>query len=96
LSIHRSTPDKEIWKNSHLFFYLADEDGNALDMSTDALKNRDRTLLASGTKSDIGDWQLHLKSTVMSEFSLDANIFAAFTLYGRLFLLTKIMNDLRQ
>lgn len=59
----KSTPDKEIWKNSHLFFYLADEDGNALDMSTDALKNRDLTLLASGTKSDIGDWQLHLKST---------------------------------
>lgn len=96
MSIHRSTPGEEIWKSSHLFFYLADEDGNTLDMSTDALKNRDHTLLASGTRSEIEDWQLHLKSMVMSEFGSNANIFAAFTLYGRLFLLTRIVNDLCQ
>ncbi|KAK7246976.1 hypothetical protein RIF29_41850 [Crotalaria pallida] len=44
---------------AQLFFYLADEGGNALDVNLNAHKG---SLLASGSRSDIGDWQLHLKS----------------------------------
>ncbi|KAK7260826.1 hypothetical protein RIF29_27124 [Crotalaria pallida] len=51
--------DKEFMIGAQLFFYLADEGGNALDVNLNAHKG---SLLASGSRSDIGDWQLHLKS----------------------------------
>ncbi|KAF7813611.1 mannosyl-oligosaccharide glucosidase GCS1-like [Senna tora] len=45
-----------------LFFYLADEGGNVLNLNRDYVNNHDDSLLASGSRADIGDWQLHLKS----------------------------------
>ncbi|GMI70826.1 glucosidase 1, KNOPF [Hibiscus trionum] len=52
----------EMQKNGHLFFYLADEDGNALSLGRDILDIHEDSLLASGLRTDIGEWQLHLKS----------------------------------
>ncbi|EOX99908.1 Glucosidase 1 isoform 1 [Theobroma cacao] len=52
----------EMQKNVHLFFYLADEDGNSLSLGRDILDIRENSLLASGSRTDIGGWQLHLKS----------------------------------
>ncbi|XP_022776307.1 mannosyl-oligosaccharide glucosidase GCS1-like isoform X1 [Durio zibethinus] len=52
----------EMQKNVHLFFYLADEDGNALSLGSDILDIHENSLLASGLRTDIGGWQLHLKS----------------------------------
>ncbi|OWM89753.1 hypothetical protein CDL15_Pgr024501 [Punica granatum] len=52
----------EDMKNAHLFFYLADEEGNALELSRDSYDIHDNSLLASGSRMDIGSWQLHMKS----------------------------------
>lgn len=50
--------------NSHLFFYVADEDGNALTLGRDALDGRESSLLAAGSRIDVGGWQLRLKAMV--------------------------------
>ncbi|XP_062110650.1 mannosyl-oligosaccharide glucosidase GCS1 isoform X3 [Humulus lupulus] len=49
-------------RGGHLFFYLADEDGSVLSLGRDALSTRDNSLLTSGSRADVGSWQLHLKS----------------------------------
>ncbi|KAB2045785.1 hypothetical protein ES319_D01G185800v1 [Gossypium barbadense] len=54
--------NEEMQKNVHLFFYLAEEDGNALSLGGDILDIHENSLLASGSRTDIGEWQLHLKS----------------------------------
>ncbi|KAL2343448.1 hypothetical protein Fmac_004733 [Flemingia macrophylla] len=59
----RSKRNEEFGRGAQLFFYLADEGGNALNLSTKNLNIRGDSLLASGSRADIGDWQLHLKST---------------------------------
>ena len=51
-------------QNAHIFFYLANEDGNALSLSRDLLHIRENSLLAFGSQTDIGSWHLHLKSMV--------------------------------
>ncbi|OMO60462.1 Glycoside hydrolase, family 63, partial [Corchorus capsularis] len=52
----------DMQRNVHLFFYLADEDGNALSLGRDIFDLRENSLLASGLRTKIGGWQLHLKS----------------------------------
>lgn len=64
--ICRSEETEELLKTGHLFFYLADEDGNALSLSRDAMNIHETSLLASGSRRDIGNWQLHLESRVNS------------------------------
>ncbi len=54
-----------MWRTGHVFFYMADEDGNALRLSRDNLDILEGSLLASGSRMDVGGWQLHLKSMVM-------------------------------
>lgn len=61
----RTKWNEEFGRGGQLFFYLADEGGNVLDVSKENLNIRENSLLASGSRMDIGDWQLHLKSTVM-------------------------------
>lgn len=56
--------NEEMQKDVHLFFYLADENGNALSLGGDILDIHENSLLASGSRTDIGEWQLHLKSKV--------------------------------
>lgn len=63
--VHRSKWNEDIGGTAHIFFYMADEDGNALSLSRDILDIREDSLLASGSRMDVGDWQLHLKSKVM-------------------------------
>ncbi|KAI8012468.1 Mannosyl-oligosaccharide glucosidase GCS1 [Camellia lanceoleosa] len=46
----------------HLFFYLADEDGNALSLSRETLNIRENSLLAFGSQADVGSWNLNLES----------------------------------
>ncbi|KAK9276690.1 hypothetical protein L1049_006226 [Liquidambar formosana] len=54
--------NEEMWRSAHLFFYLADEDGNTLSLSRDTLDIRENSLLALGSRMDVGSWQLHLES----------------------------------
>lgn len=51
------------WGMGHLFFYVADEGGNAMSVGGDVLDIRESSLLASGSRDDFGDWQLHLESS---------------------------------
>lgn len=44
----KSEETEELLKTGHLFFYLADEDGNALSLSRDAMNIHETSLLASG------------------------------------------------
>ncbi|WOL02483.1 mannosyl-oligosaccharide glucosidase GCS1 isoform X2 [Canna indica] len=46
----------------HFFFYVADEEGNTLGVQRQKFESRDATLLAFGTRNDIGGWELHLDS----------------------------------
>ncbi|TKY59878.1 Mannosyl-oligosaccharide glucosidase GCS1 [Spatholobus suberectus] len=62
VQIDKSQWNEEFGKGAQLFFYLADEGGNALDVSREKLNIHEDSLLASGSQADIGDWQLHLKS----------------------------------
>ncbi|KAL5762404.1 hypothetical protein ACOSP7_018668 [Xanthoceras sorbifolium] len=54
--------DNQMQRSGYLFFYLADEDGNALSLSKDRLDIHESSVLAFGSRLDIGDWQLHLKA----------------------------------
>ncbi|KAG6475310.1 hypothetical protein ZIOFF_064528 [Zingiber officinale] len=49
-------------ETTHLFFYIADEEGNSLNVKKQLFETRDATLLAFGTRNDIGGWELHLDS----------------------------------
>jgi mannosyl-oligosaccharide glucosidase len=49
-------------RSAHLFFYLADEGGNVLNLGQDGLDFQGSSLLVSGSREDVGDWQIHLKS----------------------------------
>ncbi|XP_058192852.1 mannosyl-oligosaccharide glucosidase GCS1-like [Rhododendron vialii] len=53
---------EDLQQTAHLFFYLADEDRNALSLSRDLLDIHDNSLLAFGSRKDIGSWHLHLAS----------------------------------
>lgn len=64
----RSKWNEEFGRGAQLFFYLADEAGNAVDVSRENLNIHEDSLLASGSHEDIGDWQLHLQSAVMMGF----------------------------
>jgi len=66
----RSIWNEEFGRGAQLFFYLADEAGNALDVSRQNLNIHEDSLLTTGTREDIGDWQLHLKSMVMMGISV--------------------------
>ena len=56
---------EEMLRSAHLFFYFADEEGNALSLNGDVLDIRENSLMAYGLRMDVGDWQLHLESVVM-------------------------------
>ncbi|QCD83380.1 mannosyl-oligosaccharide glucosidase [Vigna unguiculata] len=62
VGIDKSKWNEEFGKGAQLFFYLADEAGNALDVSRENLNIHEDSLLATGSRGDIGDWKLHLKS----------------------------------
>ncbi|XVE85298.1 hypothetical protein DITRI_Ditri17bG0080500 [Diplodiscus trichospermus] len=62
INVQSQAWNDEMKKNVHLFFYLADEEGNALSLGRDILDIHENSLLASGWQTDIGSWQLHLKS----------------------------------
>ena len=70
----RSEWNEEFGRGAQLFFYLADEGGNVLDVSRENLNIHEDSLLASGSRTDMGDWELHLKSTVMLQNGLCLNI----------------------
>lgn len=62
VQVEQSKLNEDVGRTAHIFFYVADEDGNALSLSRDNLDIRANSLLASGSRVDVGDWQLHLKS----------------------------------
>lgn len=44
---------------------MADEGANALNLSRENMNILEDSSLVSGSRADIGNWQLHLKSMVM-------------------------------
>ncbi|XP_006415793.2 alpha-glucosidase 2 isoform X2 [Eutrema salsugineum] len=52
----------DVKKRVHLFFYLADEGGNGMNLGKDVFEFKESSLLASGSSADVGKWQMHLKS----------------------------------
>ncbi|XP_021746583.1 mannosyl-oligosaccharide glucosidase GCS1-like [Chenopodium quinoa] len=62
LQSKKSGSDEDSWGTGHFFFYMADEGGHAISMSRDVLDVHESSLLASGSRSDVGGWQLHLES----------------------------------
>lgn len=54
----------EVKRSADLFFYLADEGGNGVNLGKDVVGLKDSSVLASGSRQDIGNWQMHLKSQV--------------------------------
>ncbi|KAJ7961629.1 mannosyl-oligosaccharide glucosidase GCS1-like [Quillaja saponaria] len=58
----KSKGNKEFGSIAHLFFYMADEGRSTLSVGRDSLDIREDSFLTSGSRKDIGSWQLHLKS----------------------------------
>ncbi|KAI3728397.1 hypothetical protein L6452_17032 [Arctium lappa] len=48
--------------SAHLFFYVADEGENALNLGRSVTEIHEKSMLAFGSRSDVGGWELHLKS----------------------------------
>ncbi|KAJ0972621.1 hypothetical protein J5N97_020580 [Dioscorea zingiberensis] len=46
----------------HLFFYMADEEGNSIGIGKDNDNFDGSTLLTFGSRKDVGRWELHLES----------------------------------
>jgi len=65
LSNFRSKWNEEFGRGAQLFFYMADEGANALNLSRENMNILEDSSLVSGSRADIGNWQLHLKSMVM-------------------------------
>uniref|UniRef100_A0A0E0JSX2 Mannosyl-oligosaccharide glucosidase n=1 Tax=Oryza punctata TaxID=4537 RepID=A0A0E0JSX2_ORYPU len=47
---------------THLFFYIADEAGNSITMDSHIPSSRGHVLLAAGSREEIGDWKVYLRS----------------------------------
>nr|GMD23223.1 mannosyl-oligosaccharide glucosidase GCS1 [Ipomoea batatas] len=60
--VDESVVDEEMLKNMHLFFYMADEGGNALTLGGGAIGSNHDSAIALGSRNDVGGWQLHIKS----------------------------------
>ncbi|XP_016568329.2 mannosyl-oligosaccharide glucosidase GCS1 [Capsicum annuum] len=61
-----SMSDEEMLNTAHLFFYVADESGKGLTLGSGVSDIHGDSILASGSRSDIGNWQLHLFSEDVS------------------------------
>lgn len=61
---NESRLNDDMWRTGHLFFYLADEGKNALSLGRGVVDVHETSILASGSREDVGNWQLHLKSEV--------------------------------
>ncbi|KAL9328876.1 hypothetical protein ACSQ67_003879 [Phaseolus vulgaris] len=59
---HKSKWNEEFGRGAQLFFYMADEGANALNLSRENMNILEDSSLVSGSRADIGNWQLHLKS----------------------------------
>lgn len=55
--------NQEMPEAAHLFFYVADESENALSLGRSVAEIHEKSLLAFGSRPDVSDWELHLKST---------------------------------
>ncbi|VFQ71484.1 unnamed protein product [Cuscuta campestris] len=60
--VDESVVDEEMLKKVNLFFYMADEGGNALTLGEGAIDTNHESTIALGSHSDVGGWELHLKS----------------------------------
>ncbi|XP_047967733.1 mannosyl-oligosaccharide glucosidase GCS1-like isoform X1 [Salvia hispanica] len=60
--------NEEMEEIVHLFFYVADEEGTALGLGKGASDDPDDFLLAFGSMTDVGNWELHLESKENFEF----------------------------
>ncbi|KAL0926218.1 hypothetical protein M5K25_002430 [Dendrobium thyrsiflorum] len=58
----KSISDEAKWNSAHLFFYIADEEGNSLTLGREGFELHDDILLSSGLRGDVGGWEVHLKS----------------------------------
>ncbi|KAK8959673.1 Mannosyl-oligosaccharide glucosidase GCS1 [Platanthera guangdongensis] len=58
----KSISQEAKWSTAHLFFYMADEAENSLAFGREDFAYHDGFLLASGSREDVGGWQVQLKS----------------------------------
>ncbi|XP_071696005.1 mannosyl-oligosaccharide glucosidase GCS1-like [Rutidosis leptorrhynchoides] len=54
--------------SAHLFFYVADEGENEISLGRSVSEIYEKSLLAFGSRPDVGGWELHLKS--MEDFEV--------------------------
>ncbi|KAG7655395.1 Six-hairpin glycosidase superfamily [Arabidopsis suecica] len=62
INVQNMLNDDEVKRSTHLFFYLADEGCNGVNLGKDVLRLKESSVLASGSRQDVGNWQMHLKS----------------------------------
>ncbi|CAE5958617.1 unnamed protein product [Arabidopsis arenosa] len=62
INVKNMLNDDEVKRSAHLFFYLADDGGNGVNLGKDVLELKESSVLASGSRQDVGNWQMHLKS----------------------------------
>ncbi|XP_024994177.1 mannosyl-oligosaccharide glucosidase GCS1-like isoform X1 [Cynara cardunculus var. scolymus] len=55
--------NEEMPGSAHLFFYVADEGENALSLGRSVTAIHEKSMLAFGSRLDVGGWELHLKSS---------------------------------
>lgn len=70
INVKNMLNDDEVKRSAHLFFYLADEGGNGVNLGKDVLGLKESSVLASGSRQDVGNWQMHLKSQVTFDLKL--------------------------
>ncbi|KAK8928705.1 Mannosyl-oligosaccharide glucosidase GCS1 [Platanthera zijinensis] len=58
----KSISQEAKWSTAHLFFYIADEAVKSLSFVREDFAYHDGFLLASGSREDVGGWQVQLKS----------------------------------
>ncbi|CAH2034022.1 unnamed protein product [Thlaspi arvense] len=62
INVKNKRMNDDVKKRVHLFFYVADEGGDVVSLGKDVLSLKDSSILASGSRADVGNWQMHLKS----------------------------------
>jgi len=70
INVQNMLNDDEVKRSTHLFFYLADEGCNGVNLGKDVLRLKESSVLASGSRQDVGNWQMHLKSQVTFDLKL--------------------------
>ncbi|KAL4192523.1 hypothetical protein AMTRI_Chr06g172410 [Amborella trichopoda] len=62
-NLDKSPMNEVSLENGHFFFYLADEGGYSLTIDQEAFDLQKSSRLVSGSREDVGGWELHINSS---------------------------------